>query len=678
MNKKYKLAISVLLILLFIVTIASASAADIDVGGNESDYTTVSEAVNNSQSGDNIYIETGNYMENNIQIKHDLTISSKNNADVTINANYGKVFTVDKNAKLTLVGINFINGKGDYGSIVYNNGQTTIKNSTFSNCEVNGYGGVVYNDLGTLNVENSIFENNTAESQGGFLHNEAGTVTITNSAFINNQAARGGAIYNHNGFLTVDSSKFQKNNCGEYGDLGGAIKNWGPATIRNSIFEDNNGAGEGGAIYNFYTTLTVENCKFINNSAHSGEAIINIQNELAPQKITISYSVFKNNNIKNENKKGDVILHYNNILNSTVIGANIDASYNWWGQNNVVGMNLSNWAVATITSNPSTLIQNQKAELTVSLNNLYNNITKTTTSKKMNIPGEALFENTGVDLKNGVAKLSFDTGNNDNITASIGNQKFTLAIFKIESSDLVKYYKNESKFVIKTLANTQVIFEINGRNYTKTSDENGTASMSINLRPGNYTIKSYTLGNVITNNITILSTVNGKNIVKMYKNGTQFYATFLKGDGSPLANSNVTININGVFYTKETDKNGAAKLNINLRPGRYTLTCIDPITNLDIGYSVSVLPTIVAKSIVKTYLNNTQFHATLLDEKGVIIANQNITFNVNGVFYKRTTNSSGIATLNINLMAGKYILTAIDPNNGLTMGYNVTVLEKKL
>lgn len=343
-------------------------------------------------------------------------------------------------------------------------------------------------------------------------------------------------------------------------------------------------------------------------------------------------------------------------------------------------MNLSNWAVATITSNPSTLVQNSKGNITVSLNNLYNNLTKTTTSKNMNINGEVLFESLNytqsIDLKNGIAKLSFDTKNRDNITASIGNQKFTLDIFKIESNNLVKYYKNDSQFAVKTLANTKVIFEINEKNYTKTSDKNGIASMSINLRPGNYTMKTYTLGNVITNNITVLSTINGKNIVKMYRNGTQFYATFLKGDGSPLANTNVTFNINGVFYTKQTDKNGIAKLNINLRPNTYILTCIDPLTGLDIGYNVNVLPTIVAKSIVKTYLNDTQFHATLLDEKGNPVTNTNITFNIHGVFYKKLTNESGIATLNIRLIPGEYILTAYDPFNGLDMGYNITVLEK--
>lgn len=111
MKKQYKLSISVLLIFLFILTITTASANNIDVGRNGSNYTTVSEAVSHSQNGDIIYIETGNYNESNIQIKHDLTITSKNNSKVTINANYNKVFTVNKNAKLTLIGINFINGK---------------------------------------------------------------------------------------------------------------------------------------------------------------------------------------------------------------------------------------------------------------------------------------------------------------------------------------------------------------------------------------------------------------------------------------------------------------------------------------------------------------------------------------------------------------------------------------
>lgn len=117
-------------------------------------------------------------------------------------------------------------------------------------------------------------------------------------------------------------------------------------------------------------------------------------------------------------------------------------------------------------------------------------------------------------------------------------------------------------------------------------------------------------------------------------------------------------------------------LTISSKNSGNILTCIDPLTGLDIGYNVNVLPTIVAKSIVKTYLNDTQFHATLLDEKGNPVTNTNITFNIHGVFYKKLTNESGIATLNIRLIPGEYILTAYDPFNGLDMGYNITVLEK--
>ena len=60
-------------------------------------------------------------------------------------------------------------------------------------------------------------------------------------------------------------------------------------------------------------------------------------------------------------------------------------------------------------------------------------------------------------------------------------------------------------------------------------------------------------------------------------NDTQFYATFLSQGAKPLANTNVTFNINGVFYTCQTDDNGTAKLNINLNPGNYILTAYKSI-----------------------------------------------------------------------------------------------------
>ena len=37
--------------------------------------------------------------------------------------------------------------------------------------------------------------------------------------------------------------------------------------------------------------------------------------------------------------------------------------------------------------------------------------------------------------------------------------------------------------------------------------------------------------------------------------------------------------------------------------------------------------------------------------------NQSVLFNVNGVFYNRTTNNDGVASLNIRLPVGEYIIT---------------------
>ena len=49
-----------------------------------------------------------------------------------------------------------------------------------------------------------------------------------------------------------------------------------------------------------------------------------------------------------------------------------------------------------------------------------------------------------------------------------------------------------------------------------------------------------------------------------------------------------------------------------------------------------------------------KFNVTVLDGQRTPIANQTVKFNVNGVFYERTSKDNGVASLNINLMSGEY------------------------
>ena len=256
----------------------------------------------------------------------------------------------------------------------------------------------------------------------------------------------------------------------------------------------------------------------------------------------------------------------------------------------------------------------------------------------------------------------------------------------IYGEDLSMYYKNGSRYEVSIyqdgkLINSQnndskVIFNVNGVNYTKEL-VNGKASIGINLNPGNYTITTfyhYTDGLATkTNNIEVLSTIQANDVVKFFRNGTQYCAKFLDGCGSPLVNASVIFNINGVFYKKQTDDYGMAKLNINLRPGVYILTAMHPDA-LMYGSNITVLSTILANDVVKFFRNGTQYCAKFLDGCGSPLVNASVTFNINGVLYKKQTDYEGVARLNINLFPGKYILTAMHPD-GLMYGYNITVLS---
>ncbi|WP_400200029.1 adhesin [Methanobrevibacter smithii] len=256
----------------------------------------------------------------------------------------------------------------------------------------------------------------------------------------------------------------------------------------------------------------------------------------------------------------------------------------------------------------------------------------------------------------------------------------------IYGEDLSMYYKNGSRYEVSIyqdgkLINSQnndskVIFNVNGVNYTKEL-VNGKASIGINLNPGNYTITTfyhYTDGLATkTNNIEVLSTIQANDVVKFFRNGTQYCAKFLDGCGSPLVNASVIFNINGVFYKKQTDDNGMAKLNINLRPGVYILTAMHPDA-LMYGSNITVLSTILANDVVKFFRNGTQYCGKFLDGCGSPLVNASVTFNINGVLYKKQTDYEGVARLNINLFPGKYILTAMHPD-GLMYGYNITVLS---
>ncbi len=251
----------------------------------------------------------------------------------------------------------------------------------------------------------------------------------------------------------------------------------------------------------------------------------------------------------------------------------------------------------------------------------------------------------------------------------------------IYGEDLSMYYKNGSRYEVSIyqdgkIINSQnndskVIFNVNGVNYTKEL-VNGKASIGINLNPGNYTITTfyhYTDGLATkTNNIEVLSTILANDVVKFFRNGTQYCAKFLDGCGSPLVNASVIFNINGVFYKKQTDDNGMAKLNINLFPGEYILTAIH-LNGEEKANIIKVLTTISAEDI--SLIENKSGVFVLKTHDGA----RNVSITINGVEYIVQTDDGGVATLNVSLSKGNHAVLSKNLNSGEEIFNTIYVME---
>ena len=238
-----------------------------------------------------------------------------------VNVTFRDITTSDVLIKLSTSGVNtfencnfsniYTDAPDNHSSVIWNyGGLMNITNCSFSDCN-NSFGVVTNHKTATsvtMNVDKCKFENNYARTEPGAINN-CGILSVTDSEFNNNSAFWwGGAIHTHynarttihrcnftdndagwNGgalytysILNVYDSIFKRNKCHETTG-GGAIgaSNWWMGnyniTIENCTFEENencNPAGSGGAITAMNSgALNVHNSTFINNTAHTGQAI---------------------------------------------------------------------------------------------------------------------------------------------------------------------------------------------------------------------------------------------------------------------------------------------------------------------------------------------------------------------------------------------------------------------
>ena len=269
---------------------------------------------------------------------------------------------------------------------------------------------------------------------------------------------------------------------------------------------------------------------------------------------------------------------------------------------------------------------------------------------------------------------TIDSDNLDELKATSTEKQPTSGAVKekvsISAPNVKMYYKDGSKFKVtlkdskkKAIKNVKIKISINGVDYNKVTDSKGTASINLNLKSGNYVVLTTFNGtskyekNNTKSTVTIKSTIKCSDLTKYYKNTASYFATFYDKSGKLLKNTNVKLKINSKTYTVKTNSKGVAKLAIDLKPGKYNIISTNSKT------SESVTKTVTIKSVIETSdltFNETdtgKFNVKILNSYGKNSPNKKVTIKVNGKTYTKTTNSNGIASLNLNLNSGTYTIT---------------------
>lgn len=511
-------------------------------GSKNKPFETIKQGIDNSINGSTIYLSEGEFEGFNLTIDKTLTIEGKTDKTIIDAKNIARIFIMNSDAKLTLIGLNLING-----NIIADGA---------------GVGGSIYNNGGELTLINCTIKDSYADLYGGAIFNNNGKLTIIKSNIINNSAVQyGGAIYSSR-ITEIEKSYFRENHITAEKGVGGAIACGGIAHIEDTVFFKNYAIYSAGAILSLANT-TINNCSFINQTTeYTGGAISNhnymiINNSqfingysrfyaaaiLAPPSgqhvVTEVYNtVFDGNHVTNhaavsnnfkdtELKMENCALVNNYILTMGVKGYgdvalddNASLLYCWWGQNEIGNyysphsdaweawkINASKWLIMTFTSSNEIIAQDKNNVLTVSLHQFFDNETKEIYDydEDINLPLSVKFyTSTGkvidnVIMKNGTAVLNYKPELNVRyVYAQLNNQTLNISVkMKDESklivNNLTKYYLENKPLTIKltdsnnlSLTEKTVIIKISGKEYQKKTDTKGMINLGIDLSPGTY------------------------------------------------------------------------------------------------------------------------------------------------------------------------------------------------
>ena len=286
------------------------------------------------------------------------------------------------------------------------------------------------------------------------------------------------------------------------------------------------------------------------------------------------------------------------------------------------------------------------------------NVTIDNVTKEVNVTGgENIIKVPGVSEGSHDVKVTYTddaTGETETITKTITVFKSIVADKNMKRGwnspyDYKAEFLDNEGHILK---NTDVQFVVNGKTYTVKTDNQGIAYLDANLRVGKYdiTVINPVTGDTVNATTTIVKRIiDNKDITMDFLDGHSYVVRAIGDDGKPVgAGEVVGFRVHGVEYNGITDKNGYARLKINLNPKKYTITAQYRAYKVSNKIVVKQTLKLVKKTVkVKKSAKKLVIKAKLKWSNGKAIKGKKLKLKFRGKTYTAKTNKKGIAKFTI-------------------------------
>lgn len=320
------------------------------------------------------------------------------------------------------------------------------------------------------------------------------------------------------------------------------------------------------------------------------------------------------------------------------------------------------------------LSKSVNADLTVSVNSKDYQVSAQSGKAKLEL----------TNLANGKYTVKVNLANNQySFVEAQASFEINVAKSKIVSDDFVTAEKSNEVYTVRLvdeksspLAGRTVRFNLNGKNTEVKTNDNGEASINVNLIAGNYTVTSTFDGDdkylpaSATNSIKVKINLTSNIDIKKISNCVTIKVVLENN-----LNLDLKISVNGktqTFNSKDTFKlenlkNGNYDIEVSPNNDNYVLS------SHSASFNINVIETSLQASDVNKYFGSSEsFTVTLLDKNGKAVSNKVIKFTLNGNVLQASTDANGKASIPIDLGVGTYTVTAKFEGTGEYSGCEIS------